>query len=107
MKQLLPFLLAMLATGACQATTGSPAAGKNKAALCAACHGVDGNGTSPMFPRLAGQYPDYLMQALAEYKSGARNNAIMAPQAKNLSAQDVADLASYYASLPGLEVLSK
>ncbi|MDE1961924.1 MAG: c-type cytochrome, partial [Xanthomonadaceae bacterium] len=45
---------------------------------CAACHGADGNSTAPIYPRLAGQYHDYLARALHEYKSGARQNAIMA-----------------------------
>ena len=61
------------------AVAGDPQAGKQKSAPCQACHGADGNGTGPQFPRLAGQYQDYLLQALMEYKDGERKNPIMAP----------------------------
>jgi len=76
---------------------GNPEAGKQKSQVCQSCHGVDGNSTSAQFPRLAGQYPDYLVQALSEYKSGARKNAIMAGFAANLSERDMEDIASYFA----------
>ena len=79
---------------------GSAAAGKGKAVACAACHGADGNKTvDNNHPKLAGQYPDYLVKALAEYRSGKRKNAIMGAQAKGLSDKDIADLAAYYGSL--------
>ncbi len=73
-------------------------AGKEKSAACAACHGADGNSTNPAFPILAGQYQDYLMRALEDYKSGKRNNPIMTGIAASLSAQDREDLAAYFAS---------
>lgn len=78
------------------------AAGKEKAtALCAACHGVDGVSViDPSYPKLAGQYPDYLARALNDYKSGARKNAIMMGLASALSKEDMANVAAYYASLP-------
>jgi cytochrome c553 len=95
--------LACIAAPAC---AGNPDAGKQKAAVCAACHGADGNSAVPDFPRLAGQYPDYLTKALNDYKTGARKNAIMGPQAVNLSRQDIADLAAFYASQNGLRVKS-
>ena len=79
---------------------GDAARGETKAKPCQACHGPDGNGTAPTFPRLAGQYPDYLVQALMAYKSGARKNPIMAGMAAPLSEDDVHDLAAYFASLP-------
>lgn len=88
--------------------TGIPAlaadleAGKEKSKVCAACHGADGNSQSSAFPRLAGQYSDYLVQALGEYKSGERKNAIMAPQAANLSQRDIEDLAAYFSQQKGL-----
>ena len=56
---------------------GDPEAGKQKAEACAACHGKDGNSTTPTFPRLAGQHEDYLRKTLQDYKSGERKNAIM------------------------------
>ncbi|MGE5526789.1 MAG: c-type cytochrome [Rhodospirillaceae bacterium] len=78
-------------------------AGKEKAKPCAACHGADGNSPTPDFPRLAGQHADYLVKALNDYKSGARKNPIMAPQAANLSARDMDDLAAYFAHQTGLK----
>lgn len=79
---------------------GDVAAGEKKAASCHACHGADGNATGPDFPRLAGQYPDYLLHALTAYKNGTRKNPIMAPFAAQLSLEDMEDLAAYYASRP-------
>lgn len=69
---------------------------------CAACHGKDGKSPiDPSYPKIAGQYPDYLAKALADYQTGARKNPIMGGIAKPLSKKDVQDLAAYYASLPG------
>lgn len=77
-------------------------AGKAKAVVCQACHGVDGNaGIDPQYPRLAGQYRDYMARTLHEYKSGERKNPIMAGFASTLSDQDIENLSSYFASLPG------
>ena len=84
------------------AHAGDPAAGQAKSKACAACHGADGNSASVEFPRLAGQYADYLVKALADYKSGARKNPVMAPLAASLSKRDMEDLAAYYASQQGL-----
>jgi len=79
------------------------AAGKAKAAeVCAACHGQDGNSTSQDFPKLGGQYPDYLAKALRDYKSGDRKNPIMAGFAKLLSTQDIENLAGYYSTQPAV-----
>ena len=78
-------------------------AGKKKATeVCQACHGVDGNSAAPDFPKLGGQYPDYLAKALRDYKSGQRKNPIMAGFAQPLSAQDIENLAAYYASQPAV-----
>lgn len=77
------------------------AAGQAKAKeTCQACHGVDGNSLTPDYPKLAGQYPDYLAKALRDYKSGARKNPIMAGFAGALTARDIDNLAAYYASQP-------
>lgn len=99
---LISFLAAALAFGCstASAATGDAAHGKTIAAPCEACHGADGNGIAPNYPALAGQYQDYLAQALHEYKSGERTNAIMNGMAAPLSEQDVEDLAAYFASLP-------
>jgi len=79
---------------------GDPDRGKEKAAqVCAACHGPDGNKPSaPDQPILAGQYADYLVRALGDYKNGRRNNAIMKGFASQLSKQDMEDLAAWFSS---------
>jgi len=77
---------------------GDPAAGKEKSAVCAGCHGVDGNSTVGANPRLAGQYESYLYQALKQYKNGDRKDLLMANMVANLSDQDLKDLAAWFAS---------
>lgn len=93
-------LAATLLAAAAAHAQGSVEAGREKSIPCHACHGADGQGTSPQFPRLAGQYPDYLVQALMAYKTGTRKNPIMAPFAAPLSRRDIEDLAAYYAAQP-------
>jgi cytochrome c553 len=66
--------------------------------VCGACHGADGNSTSPTYPNLAGQQPEYLHKQLTEFKSGARKNATMAPNVTALSAEDMLNLAAYFSS---------
>ena len=83
--------------GAAQAG-GDAAAGKAKAGLCAACHGASGEGKAPN-PALAGKAEDQLLQAMKDYKSGKRANAVMKNFAAPLSEQEMANLAAYYASL--------
>jgi cytochrome c553 len=96
------FALALSGQAQASAVKGDAVAGKQKAGACAACHGVDGNKTlDNTYPKLAGQYPDYLLKALQDYKSGKRTNAIMAGQVQNLTEKDLANLAVYYSSLPG------
>jgi len=99
MKKLLMTTLAFLALGAVAPSmaAGDASAGKGKAAVCAACHGMDGNSPSDMFPKLAGQGEAYLVKQLIEFKSGVRNNAVMAPMVATLTEQDMADLSAYYA----------
>lgn len=80
------------------AAAGDVTAGKEKSAVCAACHAADGNSPSPDFPKLAGQHASYIVKQLAEFKSGKRENAIMYPIAQALSEQDMLDLAAYFAS---------
>jgi len=79
---------------------GDAAKGQQKAQqVCAACHGPDGNKPSaPDQPVLAGQYEDYLVRALSDYKNGRRNNAIMKGFAGQLSKQDIEDLAAWFSS---------
>jgi cytochrome c553 len=85
---------------------GDAAAGEKKSQVCQACNGADGRGTNPTYPVLAGQHESYLAQSMKAYRDGTRNNAVMAGMAANLSDQDIADLAAYYASMSGLRDLS-
>ncbi len=84
---------------------GDATAGQGKAAVCGACHGMDGNSTDPQYPRLAGQNEQYIAAQLAAFKSGKRMNPIMMGFAQPLSEQDMHDLGAYFAtktSLPGV-----
>lgn len=86
-------------------TPGSAKAGQAKAAVCGACHGVDGNSIAPQFPKLAGQSEQYIVHQLNNFKSGKRQNAIMMGMATPLSEQDMHDIGAYFASqtpLPGV-----
>lgn len=95
-------LLALVLVASPALASGDAASGKQKSQVCAACHGADGNSPSgPDFPRLAGQHYDYLLKSLRDYKSGLRRNPIMGGQVVNLTAQDMADLAAFYASQKG------
>jgi cytochrome c553 len=79
---------------------GDVQAGKAKAGPCAACHGPNGEGKAQN-PPLAGKAEAQLVQAMKDYKSGKRANAVMKTLAAPLSEQDMANLAAYYASLKG------
>jgi len=76
---------------------GNVAAGKNKSAACAACHGADGNSLVPTYPSLAGQSANYIAKQLADFKSGNRNDPIMAGMVAGLTQEDMDDLAAYFA----------
>jgi cytochrome c553 len=96
-------LAAYYAGLSCQGAPGAvnkqaAAAGQAKASNCAACHGAGGVSPNPAWPSLAGQPKGYLVSALKAYKSGTRNNAMMAAVAKDLSDADIENLAAYYAS---------
>lgn len=79
---------------------GDAAAGKSKAAVCAACHGANGISMIPNYPNLAGQKELYLVDSIKAYQSGVRKNPIMAPMVASLSDEDIANLAAYFSSLP-------
>jgi cytochrome c553 len=83
-------------------TSGVAAPGKDKAAVCAACHGEAGVSTAPAWPNLAGQHRDYLEQAISRYRDKARQDLVMQGQVAALTDQDIRDLAVYYAAQPGL-----
>lgn len=102
MKKIILIAAAFAFSATAQAA--DPAAGREKAKVCAACHGEGGAGVSAMqdFPKLAGQYNDYIVRALKDYQAGVRKNPVMADQVKNLKAADIADLAAYYSGQQSL-----
>jgi len=96
---------ALVFAAACTATAAAAdieAGRKIGETQCAACHGKDGKTPiDPSYPKIAGQYSDYMVKALGDYKSGARKNPIMGGIAKPLSKADIENLAAYFGSLPG------
>lgn len=86
---------AVLISGGVQAA-GDPEAGAAKVAACAACHGPNGNSVVPMWPKLANQHAEYLVKQLQDFKSGARKNDQMSPQALLIKDDDVQDIAAYF-----------
>lgn len=85
-----------------RAADGDPAAGAQKKQMCEGCHGIKGYRTAYptvySVPKLGGQSAAYVVKALQDYQSGARRHPSMDAIAATLSAQDMADLAAYYAS---------
>ncbi|HEX6992954.1 MAG TPA: c-type cytochrome [Gammaproteobacteria bacterium] len=77
-------------------------AGKEKAAVCFACHGEAGIAPDPRYPNLAGQHASYLERALRQYKSGERQDITMAPMAAMLDETAIEEVAAYFAAQPGL-----
>ncbi len=77
---------------------GNADAGETKVAVCGGCHGADGNSLVPNFPKLAGLGEKYLIKQMDDIKSGKRPVPEMTGQLDNLSDQDIADIAAYYAA---------
>lgn len=73
-----------------------PHIGFEKAAACAACHGVDGNSTNPQYPKLAGQTARYIYIQLKDFKEGRRKDPQMSPMAANLSKEDMWAIGEYF-----------
>jgi cytochrome c553 len=95
-------LLVLTAPALAAGPKGDAVAGAEKAKTCASCHGATGNESlDDTYPKLAGQYPEYLAKSLRDYKSGERKNAIMAGFAAGLSDEDIDDLSAFFASQPG------
>ena len=90
-----------IAFGHAVTAAGDAAAGKEKAAQCQQCHGMDGNSPTPLFPKIGGQHAKYIVQTLVDYKTGARQDPVMAAFATALTKQDQEDLAAWYASQTG------
>jgi cytochrome c553 len=97
----LPFVLGVgiTMTGSAVALAGGDVeAGHEASKPCAACHGADGNSMVPMFPSIAGQPAGYIAEQLHAFRDGNRVNALMSPQAKALTDQQIMDLAAYFAA---------
>ncbi len=77
---------------------GDAAAGQGKTAMCAGCHGADGNSAAPNFPKLAGQNEKYLTKQLQDIKAGDRQVLEMTGMLNAFSDEDLSDIAAYYAS---------
>lgn len=80
------------------AAPGPGSAGAAKAATCMACHGANGNSVNPIWPSLAGQHRQYIVEQLQAYKNDERVDPLMTPMAKTLSEADMEDLGAYYAA---------
>jgi cytochrome c553 len=94
----LALILMVFAGGATAATvTGDAAAGATKAATCLACHGLNGNSVNPEWPVIAGQNAAYTREQIERIRTGSRPNPLMMPMVQNLTPQDIADIAAYYA----------
>lgn len=93
-------LLSALASARALAQTGSAEAGQGKAAICASCHGVDGNSVTPEWPSLAGQHESYIVRQLEAYRGGERQDVGMQSFAAMLTLQDMHDIAAYFSSQP-------
>ena len=104
-KLIVSLLLTLGITGAAVAAEGpvkgDATAGQAKAAVCGACHGPDGNSPAPNFPKLAGQGERYLSKQMHDIKDGKRTVLEMTGLLTNLSDQDLADIAAYFASQKG------
>ena len=97
MKRLATLLTSAAMAAALPAGAADLAAGQAKAKeICQACHGMDGNSATADYPKLGGQYPDYLAKALRDYQAGRRKNPIMAGMAASLTPKDIDNLAEYY-----------
>ncbi|WP_172597734.1 c-type cytochrome [Sulfuriflexus mobilis] len=77
---------------------GDPVAGKDKVILCIGCHGIDGNSSSSLFPKLAGQVESYLAKQINDFKTGARNEEHMTSMVETIDVSDIPDIAAYFSS---------
>jgi cytochrome c553 len=97
---MLGFVVVAAFSGFASQATADPALGKVKVqAVCAVCHGVDGIGKNPDVPNLAGESPQYIQKQLKAFRSGARQHDQMSIIAKDLSDNDIANVADWFASL--------
>ena len=104
-KYYVSLLLSCFFINSAFALTGDAESGKNKSAMCAGCHGADGNSLAAIYPKLAGQSAAYIAKQLADFKKGmtsggteGRVDPVMGGMSMALSPQDMADLAAYYSN---------
>jgi cytochrome c553 len=90
---------ALLLLGGHGATAADAAAGKQKAQLCATCHGIDGAAKQPDAPNIGGESAIYLERQLKAFRSGERQHEQMSVIAQGLSDEDIADLVAWYSSI--------
>jgi cytochrome c553 len=89
-------------TGVSSASASDIMAGQEKSTTCQACHGAVGIAQAEQWPNLAGQHASYLLQAMLQYKDGARTAPVMAPLVSQLDEQTLSQIAAYYAAQEGL-----
>ncbi len=99
MKFFIPAAASILVVFSLQAVAqGDAAAGQAKSAICAACHGADGNSVVPNWPKLAGQHTGYMVRQVALIKSGSRTVPEMLGIVAGMSDQDIEDIAAWFSS---------
>ncbi len=81
------------------ASASDPKAGREKAAACRTCHGIDGIAKIPIAPHIAGESQIYLQTQLKAFRSGKRQHEIMSIIAGQLSDEDISDLSAWYSSI--------
>lgn len=91
-------LAALTVSAPAWSAAGDAAAGQTKAAVCGACHSVDGNSVNPLFPNLAGQHELYIAQQLAMFKNQTRANPAMMAFVMTMTEQDMLDLGAYFST---------
>ena len=88
-----------LVAGGSAGNAGDIKAGRAKALMCQACHGLDGLSKVPDAPNIAGQTEPYIVSQLQAYKSGVRKSEAMSMVAPSLSDTDIEDLAAYFSAI--------
>lgn len=107
MKTIAAFFFILMGMASFALAAGDAGAGKAKAAVCAGCHGADGNSAVPSFPKLAGQNSRYLIKQMQDVKEGRRAIAAMTGILDNMSAKDIENMAAYFASQNGSVGMAK
>ncbi|MGB9118649.1 c-type cytochrome [Bradyrhizobium sp.] len=91
--------LSLLAASGSVCSAGDAKAGRTKALMCQACHGLDGLSKTPDAPNIAGQTEPYIVAQLQAFKAGGRKNDAMSVVAPSLSDKDIEDLAAYFTAI--------